>query len=55
MTVDPQHMYSNEAERANMYPDFKLKNPFTKRFQRCKGQCIVFVCGGFVVGIVLSW
>ena len=30
MAVDPQHRYSNEAERANyvIYNDFKLKKPF---------------------------
>ena len=31
MAVDSWHMYSNEAERANLdiYDDLKLKNPFS--------------------------
>ena len=28
MVVDPWHRYSNAANRADFYDDFKLKNPF---------------------------
>ena len=39
MAIDTYHRYSNEAERANIYDGFKLKNPlvsiiYTKTFQR---------------------
>ena len=34
MAVDPQHIYSNESERANedIYDDLKLKTPFGFHF-----------------------